>query len=179
MGDGLDVDQGSVAEVRRRVPRVAQHEAEQMPRARLTRASVVGSLVFVVSVVGFLYFVLPKLVGLKPTWSHLRQGNVWWLALAFVLETLSYFGYIWLFRGVFARDSRRIDWRVCLAAKVRTRCLQRLTNSAIPNCSMSRLLVKPRSRPGRSSSTVNGPLSACFSVPLPSQKTSSPCLTFT
>jgi uncharacterized protein (TIRG00374 family) len=29
-----------------------------------------------------------------------------------VLEALSYFGYIWLFRGVFARDSRRIDWRV-------------------------------------------------------------------
>ncbi len=40
----------------------------------------------------------------------------------------------------------RTDCSVWRAAKVRTRCLHRPTNSAIPYASMSRLLVKPRSR---------------------------------
>jgi uncharacterized protein (TIRG00374 family) len=111
VGDGLDIDQGSVAEVRPAGVRASGRRPEQMPRARLTRAGVIGSIVFVVSVVGFLYFVLPKLVGLRSTWNRLQQGNIWWFALAFVLETLSYLGYIWLFRAVFARGRSRIDWR--------------------------------------------------------------------
>ena len=40
----------------------------------------------------------------------------------------------------------RTDCSVWRAAKVRTRCLQSVTNSAIPYASMSRLEVNPRSR---------------------------------
>ena len=40
----------------------------------------------------------------------------------------------------------RIDCSVWRAANVRTRCLQSVTNSAIPNASMSRFEVNPRSR---------------------------------
>jgi uncharacterized membrane protein YbhN (UPF0104 family) len=82
-----------------------------MPRVRLTRGRLVASGIFVVSIVAFLYFVLPKLLGLQDTWNRLKQGDVWWLAVAFVLEALSFVGYVGLFRAVFARRTVRITWR--------------------------------------------------------------------
>jgi putative heme transporter len=84
---------------------------EEMPRVRFTRRRLLISVVFVVSVVAFLYLVLPKLVGLKDTWNRIESGNVWWLALAVVLEVCSFFGYVALFRAVFVRGHRQIDWR--------------------------------------------------------------------
>jgi uncharacterized protein (TIRG00374 family) len=97
-----------------------------MPRVRFTRRSLVAFAVFIVSALAFLYFALPKLVGLKETWNRLQQGNLWWLALACVLEVLSFWGYIALFRGVIVGTARagasataqghraevRISWRV-------------------------------------------------------------------
>ncbi len=84
---------------------------EEMPRIRLTRRSLAVSIVFVVSVVAFLYFVLPKLLGLRDTWNRLQHGNAWWLALGAVLEGFSFLGYVVLFRGVFVRGKSRIGWR--------------------------------------------------------------------
>jgi putative heme transporter len=83
---------------------------------------VLATLVFVASALGFLYFVLPKLLGLNETWNRIQHGNAWWLALGAVLEVCSFLGYIVLFRGVFIRGnsqlpaapdggaSSRIDW---------------------------------------------------------------------
>ncbi len=84
---------------------------DEMPRVVVTRRRLLASALFVVSVIAFLYFVLPKLVGFKGTWSRLQHGDPWWLGLAAVLEVCSFWGYIMLFRGVFARDAPRIDWR--------------------------------------------------------------------
>jgi hypothetical protein len=84
---------------------------EEMPRVRFTRRRLVASIVFVVSVAAFLYFVLPKLLGLRNTWNRIQHGNAWWLALAAVLELCSFLGYIALFRVVFVRGDSRIDWR--------------------------------------------------------------------
>src|SRR3989440_12627469 len=82
-----------------------------MPRVVFTRRRILASVLFVVSSVAFLYFVLPKLIGLKETWNRVQQGNVWWLALAAVLEVCSFLSYIALFRAVFVRGESRIDWR--------------------------------------------------------------------
>jgi len=84
---------------------------EEMPRIRLTRGRLVASIVFVVSTVAFLYFVLPKLLGLKDTWNRIQHGNVWWLAAGALLEVLSFGGYIVLFRAVFVRGDSRIGWK--------------------------------------------------------------------
>ena len=54
--------------------------------------------------VAFLYFVLPKILGLKETWNRLGQGDVWWLVVAAFLELLSFGCYIALFRAVFVRE---------------------------------------------------------------------------
>jgi uncharacterized protein (TIRG00374 family) len=66
---------------------------------------------FIISAVAFLYFVLPKIVGLQDTWNRIQRGNVWWFGLAAVLEVCSFAGYIALFRAVFVRGEGRIDWR--------------------------------------------------------------------
>ncbi len=85
-------------------------EHEEAPRVLLTRGRVVGTLLFVASALAFLYFVLPKLLGLHETWDRIQHGNGWWFALAAVLEVCSFLGYVWLFRGVFVRGESRIDW---------------------------------------------------------------------
>jgi uncharacterized protein (TIRG00374 family) len=77
---------------------------------RLTRGRILGTLLFVGSALAFLYFVLPKLLGLNETWNRIQHGNGWWLGLAAVLEVCSFFGYVILFRGVFIRGESRIDW---------------------------------------------------------------------
>jgi len=84
---------------------------EEMPRIRFTRRSLVASILFVVSVAAFLYFVLPKLLGLRETWNRIQHGNGWWLGVAALLELMSFLGYVALFRGVFVRGGSRIGWR--------------------------------------------------------------------
>ena len=84
---------------------------EEMPRVVVTRRRLLLSAFFVISVIALLYFVLPQLVGLKQTWNRIQHGDPWWLGLAAVLEVVSFWGYILLFRGVFARGVPRIDWR--------------------------------------------------------------------
>src|SRR5450755_3227382 len=82
-----------------------------MPRVVLTRRRLLVSTVFVVSTVAFLYFVLPKLLGLQDTWNRIQRGDAWWLGCAALLEVLSFCGYVALFRAVFVRGESRIDWR--------------------------------------------------------------------
>jgi uncharacterized protein (TIRG00374 family) len=84
---------------------------EEMPRVVVTRRRLLASALFVVSVIAFLYFVLPKLVGFKDTWDRIQHGDPWWLGLGALLEVCSFGGYIMLFRAVFARGVSRIDWR--------------------------------------------------------------------
>jgi uncharacterized protein (TIRG00374 family) len=82
-----------------------------MPRVVFTRRRLLASGVFVVSIVAFLYFVLPKLLGLQETWHRIERGDVWWLVLGLALEVCSFLGYIALFRAVFVRGDSRVDWR--------------------------------------------------------------------
>jgi uncharacterized protein (TIRG00374 family) len=83
-----------------------------MPRVILTRRRTIALVLFVVSVLAFLYFVLPKLAGLGKTWDRLDQGAPGWLAVAAIFEGLSFAGYVALFRTVFVRSQRsQVDWR--------------------------------------------------------------------
>lgn len=89
----------------------ARGDREDMPRVRLTRGRLLAVLLFVVSALAFLYFVLPKLLGLHETWNRIQHGNPWWFGVAAVLELCSFFGYVALFRGVFVEGRSRIGWR--------------------------------------------------------------------
>jgi putative heme transporter len=79
----------------------ATHHEEEMPRVVVTRRQAIAFGVFVLTVVGFLYFVLPKLAGVGTTLHHLEHGDGWWIAFGVVLELLSFAGYVVLFRAVF------------------------------------------------------------------------------
>jgi putative heme transporter len=79
----------------------ATHHEEEMPRVVITRRQAIAFGVFVLTVVGFLYFVLPKLAGVGTTLHHLEHGDGWWIAFGVVLELLSFAGYVVLFRAVF------------------------------------------------------------------------------
>jgi uncharacterized membrane protein YbhN (UPF0104 family) len=83
-----------------------------MPRIHFTRRQVLLFTLFVGSCLAFLYFVLPKVVGLKHTWSRIQHGNWWWLGLAALLEVCSFLGYVVLFRAVFVRGRSRIGLKV-------------------------------------------------------------------
>ena len=79
----------------------ATHHEEEMPRVVITRRQAIAFGVFVLTVVGFLYFVLPKLAGVGTTLHHLEHGDAWWIAFGVVLELLSFAGYVVVFRAVF------------------------------------------------------------------------------
>jgi len=82
-----------------------------MPRVLLTRRRAIAFVLFIVSSVAFLYFVLPKLAGLGTTAHRIERGNPWWIAIGVVLEVCSFAGYIVLFQAVFVRGPGRIGWR--------------------------------------------------------------------
>jgi uncharacterized membrane protein YbhN (UPF0104 family) len=92
-------------------PGAGDESVEEMPRVRLTRGRIFASLLFVVSTVAFLYLVLPKLLGLRDTWSRIQHGDPLWLGVAALLEVCSFGGYVVLFRGVFVRGRSRVNWR--------------------------------------------------------------------
>ena len=91
------------------------HHEEEMPRVVITRRQAIAFGVFVLAIVGFMYFVLPKLAGVGTTLHHIENGDAWWIAVGIVLELVSFAGYVVLFRAVFVgRDVHPpgpIGWR--------------------------------------------------------------------
>jgi putative heme transporter len=77
--------------------------------ARHKRAIVIG--VLVATIVGFVYFVLPEISGLKGTLHRLKDAGPGWIGLAVIVEVLSLAGYVLLFRTVFSCHGTRIGWR--------------------------------------------------------------------
>jgi uncharacterized membrane protein YbhN (UPF0104 family) len=82
-----------------------------MPRVRLTRRQVTAFVLFILSAIAFLYFVLPKLAGVGTTLHRIERGDTWWIAIGALLELLSFAGYVALFRAVFVRGQSRIGLR--------------------------------------------------------------------
>ena len=99
-------------------PRDRRHEDDEMPRVRLTRRQITVFAIFMLSAIGFLYFVLPKLTSAGETVHRIEHGDKWWIAIGIVLEVLSFAGYVVLFRTVFVKRPHpsshleRINWRV-------------------------------------------------------------------
>jgi putative heme transporter len=104
---------------------VPASEHEEMPRIHFTRRQVLLFALFVSSCLAFLYFVLPKILGLKDTWNRIQHGNWWWLGFAALLELCSFLGYVVLFRGVFVRGRSRIglkaSYQITMAGLAATR----------------------------------------------------------
>jgi uncharacterized membrane protein YbhN (UPF0104 family) len=96
-----------------------------MPRIAVTRRRAIAFGVFVLTIIAFFYFVLPKLSGVGTTVHRIERGNGWWIAIGVLLELLSFAGYVALFRTVFVRRQGRIGWpesyEITMAGVVATR----------------------------------------------------------
>jgi len=130
------------------------HE-EEMPRVAMTRRNILVFALFVLSTIAFLYLVLPRFAGLGKTWDRITDGDPWWIAVAVVLEIVSFLGYVMLFRTVFVRDTARIGWResyqITMAGLAATRLLATggaggiaLTAWALRRAGLRRLTVASR-----------------------------------
>jgi uncharacterized protein (TIRG00374 family) len=103
------------------------HHDEEMPRVPLTRRTVALFVLFVLSIVAFLYFVLPQLTGFDDTWHRIERGDPWWLGAAAVFTALSFGGYVMLFRAIFDEPGspRRLSaaeaYQITMAALAATR----------------------------------------------------------
>jgi uncharacterized membrane protein YbhN (UPF0104 family) len=107
--------------------RVAEASEPEAPRTTFTRRQVLVFLLFAGVSIALLYGLLPKLAGLDDTWERIKHGDPGWLALAFVLELLSFAGYVALFRGVFGSEDVSLSWRasyqITMAGLAATRLL--------------------------------------------------------
>ncbi|MCW2968149.1 MAG: hypothetical protein JWM71_1921 [Solirubrobacteraceae bacterium] len=92
-------------------PEPEDADDEAAPGIAITRRQALVFGLFIASAVAFLYFVLPKLTGLKETWHRVDTGDPWWLGAAGLFEVCSFLGYVWLFRTVFVRGRTRVGWR--------------------------------------------------------------------
>jgi uncharacterized membrane protein YbhN (UPF0104 family) len=100
---------------------------EAAPGGRSLTRRLLPAAIFVVVVLVFLYFILPRIAGLKGTWHRIKDGDPGWLAVAAVMELASFGGYVILFRTVFGKSAERIRWResylITMAGVVATRLL--------------------------------------------------------
>ncbi len=80
------------------VTHASQHE--EMPHIFLTRRRALLFGTFVIVSLALLYVVLPQLATVRHTLARLNEGDVWWIAIAIVLELLSIASYIAIFQGV-------------------------------------------------------------------------------
>jgi len=96
-----------------------------MPRGHVSRRQLTSFVLFMLSALAFLYFVLPKLAGIGTTLHRIERGDAYWIALGVVFEILSFAGYVVLFRAVFVDEAGRIGWResyvITMAGLVATR----------------------------------------------------------
>src|SRR2546421_7090654 len=82
---------------------------QELPQPNRRRL-IIGAIITALSFVG-LYFLIPKVAGLRQTWGQLAHADPWLLVGGGVLELLSIAGYTVLFHTVFAREMQRITWR--------------------------------------------------------------------
>ncbi len=107
--------------------REVSHHDEEMPRVQVTRRALALGVLFVLSIVAFLYFVLPQLTGFDKTWERIEQGDPWWLGVAAAFAVASFGGYVLLFRAIFddPTSPRRLTaseaYQITMAALAATR----------------------------------------------------------
>lgn len=118
--DLVDVEEGEEGEDQ------VEQAWERFKTSFFSRRTLFFGIAFIVAALAFLYGVLPQLPGIQDSLETVREkGDRSWLAVAFVMELLSYAAYIWLFRAVFIDKIPRIGWagsyRISMAGVAATR----------------------------------------------------------
>ncbi|HEX5608491.1 MAG TPA: lysylphosphatidylglycerol synthase transmembrane domain-containing protein [Solirubrobacterales bacterium] len=80
----------------------------EMPQ--FTTRRVIQMLVVVLVLLGSIYFLFPKLVGLGDAMSKLDEADPLWIGIAIGFNVLAYATYIALFKAVVGGDALRLRW---------------------------------------------------------------------
>jgi putative heme transporter len=75
-----------------------------------TTRRLVQTVVVVLALLGGIYFLFPKLVGLGDALSRLDDADPVWIAVAIGFNVLAYATYIALFKAVVGGDALRLTW---------------------------------------------------------------------
>jgi uncharacterized protein (TIRG00374 family) len=75
-----------------------------------TTRRLIQTLVVVLLLLGGIYFLFPKLVGLGDSFNRLGQAEPIWIAVAIAFNVLAYVTYIALFKAVVGGDVLRLRW---------------------------------------------------------------------
>ena len=77
----------------------------------LTTRRLIQTVVVVFLLLGAIYFLFPKLVGLGDALSKLDEADPLWIGIAIGFNVLAYATYIALFKAVVGGDALRLTWR--------------------------------------------------------------------
>jgi uncharacterized protein (TIRG00374 family) len=77
----------------------------------LTTRRLIQTVVVVFLLLGAIYFLFPKLVGLGDALSKLDEADPLWIAIAIGFNVLAYATYIALFKAVVGGDVLRLTWK--------------------------------------------------------------------
>jgi uncharacterized protein (TIRG00374 family) len=76
----------------------------------LTTRRLVQTVIVVLLLLGCIYFLFPKLVGLGDALGRLDEADPLWIAIAIGFNVLAYATYIALFKAVVGGDALRLRW---------------------------------------------------------------------
>jgi uncharacterized membrane protein YbhN (UPF0104 family) len=103
-------EEGSVQEASGEVDDTAElNRAAQLPL--FTPRRIVQTSIVVLVLLGAIYFLFPKLVGLDAALSKLDEANPIWIAVAVAFSAASFLAYIALFKAVVGGDALRLSWQ--------------------------------------------------------------------
>jgi uncharacterized protein (TIRG00374 family) len=77
----------------------------------LTTRRLVQTVIVVLLLLGGIYFLFPKLVGLGDALSRLDEADPLWIGIAIGFNVLAYVTYIALFKAVVGGDALRLKWK--------------------------------------------------------------------
>src|SRR3954452_1534580 len=114
-----------------------------------TTRRIVQTVVLVFILLGAIYFLFPKLVGLGDALSRLDDADPLWIAIAIAFNVAAYATYIALFKAVVGGDALRLSWtetyEINMAGVAATLLFSAggaggaaLTYSALPKAGMAR-----------------------------------------
>jgi uncharacterized protein (TIRG00374 family) len=76
-----------------------------------TTRRLVQTVIVVLLLLGCIYFLFPKLVGLGDALSRLDEADPLWIAIAIGFNVLAYATYVALFKAVVGGDALRLSWK--------------------------------------------------------------------
>jgi len=109
VGESEDHDAAVTPPPEDREPRSTEPEAEE-PSFFGDPKRLVQTAVVVLVLIGAIYVLLPKLVGVENGLNRLGSANAVWIAVAFGFTVLSFFSYVALFRGVVGERVIHLEW---------------------------------------------------------------------